>query len=564
MSKKQNNLAILMATLACLSGTGFAQSLPNIGDALRQAQPPTARVKPEADLPPIGGVQNAEAPMVRLPQGLKVEVKRLQVVGNRVIDTSALDSLLADALGQTLSLSELEALAQRITKYYRVHGYFVARAYVPAQEVNDGVIKIRVLEGNYGNFHLNNRSLVHDDIVQGMLDAVKGQDIVSLDTLERAMLIINDTPGAQVLRADVMPGNGVGTSDFAVDTMATAPYDGFVMLDNYGSVYTGKSRLSFNADANSLTGRGDKLSLSGMSTDGMGLQNIRLAYGVPLSSTGMRGELAVSKTTYQLGDSYQSLHANGTAQALDLGLTYPVRRIQAQTIEASLNMSYKSLQDRVDSTNTNTPKSSSSITAGLHVRDDSVLWGMDGQTTAGIAVMAGDLEINDGAAAALDAAGANTHGGYAKLNLTFSRQSLLPADFRLGSSVAAQQSLNGNNLDGSERMAVSGPGAVAAYPSGELIGTNAILVAFELSHSLPAMAECQHALSLFANWGQVNEARPLAGQSGREISSVGIAWNASYKAAYLKAQLAHRLESTPAISEPTGVDNFLMQLGMTF
>jgi hemolysin activation/secretion protein len=361
-----------------------------------------------------------------------------------------------------------------------------------------------------------------------------------------------------------MPGEKVGTSDFAVDTIATPAYDGYVLFDNYGSVYTGKNRVSFNVDANSLTGRGDKLSLSGLSTDGMGLENGRLAYGLPLSAAGLRGELALSQTAYQLGNTYQSLQANGTAQAVDATLTYPLRRIQAQTIEASLNLDYKNLDDKVNSTNTNTPKTSSAVTAGLHLRDDAAVFGFDGQTTGSITLTAGDLEITDGAAAALDAAGANTRGNYQKVNLALSRVSLLPASFSLTTSLTAQQSLGDKNLDGSEQMAVSGSSAVMAYPSGELIGTNATLLSLELSHPLPAFATFQSSLQLFANWGQASAAKQLTNQSSREISDVGIGWSGRYKTAFVKAQLAHRLDSKPAASESTAVDNFLMQVGMTF
>jgi hemolysin activation/secretion protein len=164
--------------------------------------------------------------MTALPSGPKVNVKQIEVMGNRVIDVATLAALVADGAGKTLSLPELEALAQRITKHYRAKGYFVARAYIPAQEISSGTVRIRVVEGNYGQFHLKNKSLVRNDIVQGMLDDVKGTDIVALDTLERAMLIINDTPGVRVTRADVMPGTKVGTSDFAVDPEATAAYNG--------------------------------------------------------------------------------------------------------------------------------------------------------------------------------------------------------------------------------------------------------------------------------------------------------------------------------------------------
>jgi hypothetical protein len=69
------------------------------------------------------------------------------------------------------------------------------RKWLPARST------IRVVEGNDGRFILD-KSLVRDDIVQGLLDDIKDCDIVSLDTLERAMLIINDTPGVTVTRAD--------------------------------------------------------------------------------------------------------------------------------------------------------------------------------------------------------------------------------------------------------------------------------------------------------------------------------------------------------------------------
>ncbi len=540
-----------------------AQSAPTIGDALRQVQPPVP-AKPATALPAVGGAAQIEAPMTALPGGPQVEVKQMEVVGNRVIDTATLTALVADGAGKTQSLPALEALAQRITKHYRANGYFVARAYIPAQEVSSGKIKIRVVEGNYGEFHLKNQSLVRSDIVQAMLDDVKSADIVSLDTLERVMLIINDTPGVQVTRADVMPGTKVGTSDFAVDTQATAAYGGYVLLDNYGSVYTGKDRLSFSLDTNSISGRGDRLSLSGLATGTGGLLNARAGYGLPLAANGLRGEAALSQTQYQLGNTYSNLNAKGTAQALDATLTYPVRRIRAQTIEASLNLAYKDLEDKVESTSTRTPKTSSAVTLGLLMRDESKVWGADGLTRLSLSLTAGELRINEASALALDAAGVNTQGSFSKANLSLSRVSLLPNAFSLTASVSAQQVLTDKNLDGSERMSVSGSNGVMAYPSGELIGSNATLVHLELARPLPAWGKLQSNWLLFGNWGQASAAKPLATDTSREISDVGIGWSANYSRAIIKAHWAHRLDSTAALSEKTEQDNFLLQVGWVF
>jgi len=551
--------------LLCASGAVLAQVVPNSGDALRQSQLPAVPAQAVPPLPQIGGaVQQIEAPMSALRGGPSVEVKSVQVVGNRVIDTATLNALVADGAGKSSTLPELENLAQRITRHYRAQGYFVARAYIPAQDVTDGIIKIRVVEGNYGEFHLKNQSLVKDKVVQGMLDDVKQADIVSLDTLERAMLIINDTPGVAVTRADVMPGSRVGTSDFAVDTKATSHYDGFAMLDNFGSVYTGRDRFSFNVDDNSLTGYGDRLAISGLATDAGGLQNGRIGYQLLLAPDGLRGELAYSQTRYQLGSSYEPLDALGTAKSLDATLTYPLRRTHDQTIELSLGLSNKSLDDQIRSTHTDTPKTAKSGTLGVSVKDERALFGLDGQTQGSVKFTFGQLAIIDAQALSADAAGAKTAGAYNKLNAEISRASLLPNNFSLTAALKVQHTLSDKNLDSSERMAVSGPGAVLAFPSGELIGSDADFARIELARPLPAIGALQSQWQLFADWGDARAANPLPTDTSRHISDIGLGWSATCKGALIHAYLAHRVDSQPAVSEPYPDYKFLLQVGWVF
>ena len=159
---------------------------------------------------------------------------------------------------------------------------------------------------------------------------------------------------------------------------------------------------------------------------------------------------------------------------------------------------------------------------------------------------------------------ADTHSSFSKANLSLSRVSILPSAFSLTTSLNLQQSLSGKNLDSSERMAVSGSGAVMAYPSGELIGTNAALAHIELARPLPAWGKLQSSWTLFANWGQAKAAKPLPTDSTRSISDVGVGWSANYGNSTIRANLAHRLESTPASSERTPRDNFLLQVGWVF
>jgi hemolysin activation/secretion protein len=555
----------LTMALAMAGLNTWAQGAPNSGSILQQAQPPAVPAEPVPSLPSLGDRQAMEPAMAPLPPGQAIPVRAIQIQGNHVIDTEQLAPLVAEGVGKSLQLPELDSLAQRITRYYRSRGYFVARAYIPAQDITAGVLRIQVVEGRYGSFQLQNSSRVGDPTVQAILDQTKASAAVSAESLERSLLIINDTPGVRVERAEVLPGEQVGSSGFVVATGPTAPFSGYLMGDNFGSRYTGSRRLSFNLESNSPTGRGDRLSVSGLVSDTGELVSGRLAYSMLLAADGLRGEVAASQLEYELGDAYASLNARGTARTLEATLSYPLRRVRAQTIEASLNARYRDLEDKMASAGIRTPKTLSSATAQLALRDETPVFGMAGATQGQVAVSLGELKIGDATARALDAAGPRTQGGYQKLAVDLNRVMLLPWAVSVTGALRHQRSLNGKNLDSSEYLPVSGFGAVMAYPSGELLGANATLVRLELSRPLPAWGSLRSRWQVFADWGQASAARPVsASDRRRKISDAGLGWSGSYDNFLVKAYLANRLNSQRPSSEPYPRTKLLVQAGWVF
>lgn len=314
---------VLFGWIVTLHSTiAWAQTPPGIGELMQQASPLKPVPLPTPDLPMIGSPVLAP-PLEVLPSGLTVEIKGFVFGGNQTIPAKQLQHLVSNNLGQRLSLAELENLAQRVTQHYRSQGYFVARAYIPAQEIEAGVIRIQVVEGSYGAFRLKNESLVNDEVLQGFFRPLKREGIVSLNSLEQALRLINDTPGVRVTGADVAPGQQVGSSDLVLGMAATSGITGSVLFDNYGSAYTGKNRVSFNLDVNSPSRQGDRISLGGLATSTGDLINVRTAYSILIMPNGLRGEASLGRTQYALGGTYSTLDAKGTANVMDVTLSYP-------------------------------------------------------------------------------------------------------------------------------------------------------------------------------------------------------------------------------------------------
>jgi hemolysin activation/secretion protein len=556
--------AAVMQALALIAGAAHAQQAPtppSIGDALRQV-PPAPAEQPAAPLPTVGNLP-AVAPMQALP-GEQLLVNRIDIEGNTALPNAALQAQVQAGIGQSLTLSQLEELASRITLYYRAHGYFVARAYLPAQEVAGGVVRIRVVEGRYGDFVLKNTSLVRDSALQATLDRAKRSPNVTQASLERAMLTINDLPGVVVSRADVMPGQQVGTSDFVIVTDPTRAVEGYVAAENYGSEYTGRRRLTGAVSLNSPFGIGDRLSASGLLSNGADLKNYRLAYGAPLTAGGLRAEVAVSRTDYELAGTYAALEALGRANTAEVTLSYPFVRTQAYTLEGSLNLGHRKLTDEIRSTATVNPKTADVGSATVVSRSTDTWWGMPAQTTLSAAFTLGYLDIANQVDRNQDAQGARTAGRYGKVNLSLSRNTELQRNWSLVTALRLQQALFGKNLDGSEDMAISGISSVKVYPPSEAAAENAALLNLELLYALPVQGALSARVGVFADVGRASMERKFgATDTSHTLSDAGVSLYVNYRNFSATLQVATRT-TRAATSENVAATRTMVQVGTRF
>ena len=114
-------LSPLTLALFALPLATLAQTIPNSGQILQQVQPkPAERPQAEPGLVVESPASTAAA------DSTPFAVTHLQVDGNTAFDHATLHALVADGEGRTLTLTELNTLAQRITDYYHAHGYPLA------------------------------------------------------------------------------------------------------------------------------------------------------------------------------------------------------------------------------------------------------------------------------------------------------------------------------------------------------------------------------------------------------------------------------------------------------
>ncbi len=547
--KIHNTLLVSLASASFLFGAA-----PTIGDIEKQVQIPKEveqginNIIPSLPTPEL-------KPIMSDMGGKSIEIKGFKLSGALHVNPETLLSLINSYAGKSYTLGELEKIASLLTKKYREEGYFVARAYIPKQSMSEGILEIAIIEGTYGEFKLTNNSLVSNEQVQGMLDDAKRDYIVSSHTLERAMLIINDTAGVKVTGADVKPGEKVGTSDFSITTEATNPYSAYIISDNYGSKYTGRYRVNVGLSANSPLGYGDKFGINGVISTKTDLKNGKVYYNFPLMANGLRGEISAAKTTYSLAEDYAALDALGHSTSLEALLSYPLIRTRLETLNLSLGLVHKEMEDEVRSTATLTKKESDALNIGASYTKNDTLFGFNSTLSTQVTLTMGDLD---------SPTNTDTDGSYSKIAGSMEQGVEFTPEYALTASLRFQKALNNKNLDGSEDFSLGGAYGVRAFPDGEHSSENGYLLGLELFYTLPTIESVSHKVSVFADTGYASMENSNGTSQSRHLSDVGVGYQASYKSFFTKAQVARVVGGEKVESENEHSTRLLLQLGYVY
>ena len=540
--------------LLALSQSLFAQQPPSAGSQLLQIPPAPVPQK----IAPTVRIEPASAPATPESDAAKVTVKRLQVTGMRVYSEADLVALTGFKPGSELSLDDLRRMAASITAHYRSAGYFVAQAYLPAQEVQDGAVTIAVAEGQYGKVAVRNQSNLADGQVERQLEGLNSGDTIAIAPLESRLLLLSDIPGVNV-SSTLAPGASVGASDLIVDVVPGQRVTGSIDADNAGNRYTGEYRLGATVNLNNAAGRGDVASLR-LLTSGSGLNYARASYQMPFGRA--TAGVAYSWLGYELGEEFASLQAHGTARIASVYGSYPLIRSRHTNLYAGLAFDHKTFQDRVDATSAVTDKKAQVLMASLRGDHHDGLGG-GGQSSFGLTATTGRIDIQTPGVRAFDAATAQSNGHFNKLGFSAMRLQ------RMTDTVSLYAGINGQvaskNLDVSEKMELGGINGIRAYPQGEAYADQGYLLTLEARMLLPKFSEQfpgQMQLVGFVDTGSVtlNKNPWTTGDNRRTLSGAGIGLNWSASNSFvMKASYARKLGNEAAQSAPDKSGRFWIQ-----
>ena len=283
-----------------------ADNKPNAGGILRDMPSLPGGNDKSQDIKGLGNPGEIE-----LSESEAFEVAKLLISGNTVFATEQIHELVKSMEGTSLTLEQLEKGIENITNLYRSNGYPLARALIPEQVIEDGVIQVYVLEAVWGDIQIFNSSEVLDRVIERVVLELQPGQQVQQQQLDKVSLMLSDIPGVDP-RFTLKPGQITGATDLEVLAQPTLPLGAEMLYDNQGSKYTGRDRISLGMQWNNPFRHGDVVGIN-LLTTGELMNYKRISFETPLAYPGWQAGAAISDLNYTLGDIAASSHSSGSA-----------------------------------------------------------------------------------------------------------------------------------------------------------------------------------------------------------------------------------------------------------
>jgi hemolysin activation/secretion protein len=475
-------LFVVVVTTAMVS-SAVAQKIEN-----PVSIPPTVRpgaIEAQFDVEVAPGV--TMAPTVVSPYELQqptgageIEFLLTEIVldGASAISEQVLQSHYADKIGATIILSDIYGIARAITRQYADEGYPLSLAYVPIQEIENGKVRIRIIEGFIGEV---DTSAVPSSVrgrLSKIAEKIKAERPLTQKTLERYLLLANQVPGMKftgVLERGAAPEAGVKMSL----KVARKRYTVAAGVNNRASRAVGREQFYGRLGINNLITGVDNFRFMAVQSSNLDeLSYFAAGYSTILNTEGLTLDLSATRSEAAPGvPLLRNLGFETMGWTAGAGLSYPLILRRETQLVLSGGFSWKEFQSAFGVTpNTRDVLWTSEFGAAYKFKDD---W--SGANAAGVKLVRG-WDILDATEAGSPLASRQGAGAeFFAVVADFGRSQKLSDRVNLSFSLKAQAA--NNPLLSSEQCGFGGGGFGRGYDPFEIAGDNCIVGLIELSAS---------------------------------------------------------------------------------
>lgn len=175
---------------------------------------------------------------------LSFAVKGYTVEGNTLLPQGEVDALLKPFTGDNKNFGDVQKALEALESRYRNAGFSAVQVILPEQELNQGLVQLRVVEAHIGSISVEGNEHFDEENIRYSLPYLREGDTPNARTIARNLRIINESP-AKNAQVTLKTTDSDEIIDAEVKVSEEKAWKAFVSLDNTGTEETGKGRIGF-------------------------------------------------------------------------------------------------------------------------------------------------------------------------------------------------------------------------------------------------------------------------------------------------------------------------------
>lgn len=349
MKRLLRQVSVVVSFLLFFCLQVHAQNPPPGSDAGAQAQRYRTGVDDEKKRlefkkPKTPDITIEEEPQAPSEEGVSFVLKEIDISGSTVFTREDFQSLYRSFIGHSVTFADLDNVISLIKAKYKEKGYLTTTVYLPEQEIKDGMVEIRIVEGRMGDLSIEGNRWTSDSLISRFFHSKKNE-ILNLKSLEKDVLRLNKRADFDV-KTVISPGKEPGTSDIILKIEEQYPNHIGVGCDNQGTRLVGKIRNSLSLRSSNLSGRADTLFLN--STYSSLSFGQSLIYEIPVDTYGTKLGFEYTYYKMRLGKEYKDSNIRGKTFIYTPYLTKELYLSEAFEAYAHLGLEIKCIRKTQD------------------------------------------------------------------------------------------------------------------------------------------------------------------------------------------------------------------------
>jgi len=404
-------------------------------------------------------IQVEEEKTPAAPEGQSFLLNDVKVTGSTIFKPEDFKGTYQEFLGRKVTFRELNFVIDKIKAKYKEKSYLTTSAFFPEQEVRNGAIEIRVIEGKMGELKVEGNKYFSTALIEKFFH-LKKNDLLSLNTLQRDILRLNQNSDLE-LKATIAKGKDPETTDIIFKASEKFPYHAGISVDNQGTRLVGKWRESLTLRSSNLTGNFDSLFINTLYSGRSFGESV--SYSLPIGTYGTKFVMDITYFKMKLGEEFKINDITGETQIYTPHVSWELALSEDYQANLDAGLEIKSIIKRTDGSQTSDDQLRLPYVGLSFAKMDNY-----GQTTFSPKMIFGTSGFMGASSRNHPSASrANSGGEFYKYEQYLGRVQRMP----FGSYLSARSQLQfaSHTLPSSEQMQIGGANSVRGYPEGDYL-----------------------------------------------------------------------------------------------